>query len=376
MLRNCHREASMAVHPTYPGVYIEEIPSGVRAIAGVSTSVAAFIGAAKLGAVLRAQHVFANSDYERLFGGLDQNSAMFDAVPQSSLNGGSEAWIVRVAGSSASATATAAPLNFTAQLGGFSGNAITAYVDYQTPYPDSTFNLTFVYRDPYNATAAPVTESFANLSMNPSDPRYLRNAVNAGSSLAQGAAGPPTLNSQTQSIGGVLTLAGLKTAFPANAGTKSFNISLAGDAPLQVNITPATAQQVAAAATLSDALTAIATAIQGQVKGARPGNQYTNFGCAVVASGKALDLTINPTVATDSIRILAGSPDAAGPLKLGSQNGGQDIDATAGARPKAVPPSGTLLGGPIDETMSITAGTLGIALDGDATVQTVTLGDH
>ena len=30
--------------PTYPGVYIEEVPSGVRTIAGVSTSVAAFIG--------------------------------------------------------------------------------------------------------------------------------------------------------------------------------------------------------------------------------------------------------------------------------------------------------------------------------------------
>ena len=29
---------------TYPGVYFEEIPSGVRTIAGVATSIAAFIG--------------------------------------------------------------------------------------------------------------------------------------------------------------------------------------------------------------------------------------------------------------------------------------------------------------------------------------------
>ena len=34
----------MPVKPTYPGVYIEEIPSGVRTITGVATSIAAFVG--------------------------------------------------------------------------------------------------------------------------------------------------------------------------------------------------------------------------------------------------------------------------------------------------------------------------------------------
>ena len=33
----------MPVTPTYPGVYIQEIPSGVHTIAGVATSIAAFI---------------------------------------------------------------------------------------------------------------------------------------------------------------------------------------------------------------------------------------------------------------------------------------------------------------------------------------------
>ena len=31
----------MPVTPTYPGVYIEELPSGVRTITGVATSIAA-----------------------------------------------------------------------------------------------------------------------------------------------------------------------------------------------------------------------------------------------------------------------------------------------------------------------------------------------
>ena len=40
----------MSVPLTYPGVYIEEIPSGVRSITGVATSIAAFIGSASRGA--------------------------------------------------------------------------------------------------------------------------------------------------------------------------------------------------------------------------------------------------------------------------------------------------------------------------------------
>jgi len=41
----------MPITPTYPGVYIEEIPSGVRTITGVATSITAFIGRAWRGPV-------------------------------------------------------------------------------------------------------------------------------------------------------------------------------------------------------------------------------------------------------------------------------------------------------------------------------------
>ncbi len=34
---------------TYPGVYVEEIPSGVHTITGVATSITAFIGRAERG---------------------------------------------------------------------------------------------------------------------------------------------------------------------------------------------------------------------------------------------------------------------------------------------------------------------------------------
>ncbi len=39
----------MPVVPTYPGVYVEELPSNVRTIVGVATSITAFIGRALRG---------------------------------------------------------------------------------------------------------------------------------------------------------------------------------------------------------------------------------------------------------------------------------------------------------------------------------------
>lgn len=86
----------MPVTPTYPGVYIEEIPSGVRTITGVATSITAFIGRAKRGPRNEAKTINSFADYERIFGGLDLNSTMSFAVRDCYLNGGSQAIIVRL----------------------------------------------------------------------------------------------------------------------------------------------------------------------------------------------------------------------------------------------------------------------------------------
>ena len=87
----------MPVTPTYPGVYVEEIPSGVRTITGVSTSVAAFIDFFKRGPLNKAVQLFSMGDFGREFGGLDANSEASYAIQQFFLNGGTEAWAVRVA---------------------------------------------------------------------------------------------------------------------------------------------------------------------------------------------------------------------------------------------------------------------------------------
>jgi Bacteriophage tail sheath protein len=83
---------------TYPGVYIEEIPSGVRTITGVATSITAFIGGAKRGPVNIGTTINSFGDYERIFGGLWLNSSVGYAVRDFYLNGGSQAIIVRLFG--------------------------------------------------------------------------------------------------------------------------------------------------------------------------------------------------------------------------------------------------------------------------------------
>ena len=61
---------------TYPGVYIEEIPSGVRTIVSVPTSVTAFVGRTSKGPVAEATDITSWPDFERKFGGLWQNSQL------------------------------------------------------------------------------------------------------------------------------------------------------------------------------------------------------------------------------------------------------------------------------------------------------------
>ena len=89
----------MPVTPTYPGVYIEEIPSGVHPITGVATSIAAFVDFFTRGPMNEATEIFSFGDFQRLFGGLDDRSEASYAIQQFFLNGGSQARVVRVASS-------------------------------------------------------------------------------------------------------------------------------------------------------------------------------------------------------------------------------------------------------------------------------------
>src|ERR1700691_1705147 len=83
---------------TYPGVYIQEISSGVHPITGVATSIAAFVGWADQGPTNQAVLVQSWSDFQNQCGGLDSRPYCYlgYAVNQFFGNGGQQAYIVRV----------------------------------------------------------------------------------------------------------------------------------------------------------------------------------------------------------------------------------------------------------------------------------------
>jgi len=93
----------MSFAPTYPGIYIQELPSNTHTIAAAPTSVTVFVGythpfltpAANFG---QALEIFSFSDYERLYGGFYQSSVIdcnvAYAVNAFFTNGGTNAYVV------------------------------------------------------------------------------------------------------------------------------------------------------------------------------------------------------------------------------------------------------------------------------------------
>jgi uncharacterized protein len=121
----------MPVSPTYPGVYIEEIPSGVRTITGVATSITAFIGRAVRGIENEPVTINSFADYERQFGGLHVDYPMSYTVNDFYRNGGSQALIVRLSKTPAATAAIALTgLDLKAVSTGLWGNNLYAAVDY------------------------------------------------------------------------------------------------------------------------------------------------------------------------------------------------------------------------------------------------------
>jgi uncharacterized protein len=81
---------------SYPGVYVEEIPSGVRTITGVATSITAFVGRASRGPVGEPVVINSFGDFESVFGGVWLPSNLGPAVNNFFANGGSQAIVVRL----------------------------------------------------------------------------------------------------------------------------------------------------------------------------------------------------------------------------------------------------------------------------------------
>jgi hypothetical protein len=113
---------------SYPGVYIEEVESGVRPITGVATSITAFLGRALRGPVDVPVTIFGYGEFERIFGGLWADAPLGYAVRDFFLNGGGQAIVVRLFNLSDEAEAAAASVAQAAlaAVGGGDPDAVAA----------------------------------------------------------------------------------------------------------------------------------------------------------------------------------------------------------------------------------------------------------
>ncbi|HSU13648.1 phage tail sheath family protein [Longimicrobium sp.] len=176
---------------SYPGVYVEEVPSGVHTIAGVSTSDTAFVDFFARGPVNDPQRITSFGDFERVFGGLDERSEASFALQQYYRNGGSVAWVVRVdtGGTPAGLMLQgASPLEDSLLLAaanpGLWGMNLQAGVDHKTSDPATLFNLVIREVRVVNGRNTVVdSEVHRNLSMDETHPRYAVTTVNEASRM-------------------------------------------------------------------------------------------------------------------------------------------------------------------------------------------------
>jgi phage tail sheath protein FI len=155
----------------HPGVYVQEVPSTVRPIQGVSTSTAAFIGVTDKGPVpgtilpngQMAQPILVTSftDYQRQFGGFRPDSFLTYAAQAFFMNGGQRLYVVRVAVMTATSppsspptqltqravSPAAFPLRVSALTEGAWGNDISLAIRPSSNPDPSNFKL-LVYYDP------------------------------------------------------------------------------------------------------------------------------------------------------------------------------------------------------------------------------------
>ena len=216
----------MLVPLTYPGVYVEEVPSGVRTITGVATSLTAFIGRAPQGPVDRAVRVQSFAEYTRIFGGLWSLSTMSYAVSHFFQNGGGDAIVVRVFNhgvtppgnnlNTITLAATGGTLVLEASSPGDWSSALRATVDHVTRDPANAalFNLTIERLDRRGGSVVVSSETFLNVSVAPTDPRFVNAVLEQESTLVRVRTSAPVGASPTDA-----------TAVATNTATNGSDIS-------------------------------------------------------------------------------------------------------------------------------------------------------
>jgi len=345
------------VTPTYPGVYVQEVPSGVRTIVGVSTSVGLFLGTAARGPIGEPVLCTNYLAFASTFGEDPTAGRLVHYVRLFFTNGGTSCWVMRLANGADAATVTlenetgADVLELEAKSEGAVGNDIRAIVRYDGALPEVTFTLELFRWELQGDRRVPVdNEVWQGLSMDPASPTYAPDVLEQNSRLVT-----------AREVGAVAAAGGISqsgralahttpTQFRDNwaallaaaAGTSNFRISVDGSPYVNVGL----ASINVGAMTVGTARgTDLPAAIKKEVEDALTGAGITgrtvtvtfpngpagaNSSVLQIASGGTGDVLIRPGI----------TADLAVPLMLGSAQGGLEVGAHAARRPA---PSGITL---------------------------------
>ena len=332
---------------SYPGVYIQEVPSGVRTITGVATSIAAFFGRTEKGSINKAVRCLSYSDFLREYRGGHSSSEIGASVKQYFDNGGTDCYVVRLAHNAQKANislenlAGTGVLRVTAKDAGTWGNNVRLTVDYNTSNPEETFNLHLTQEE---GGAVIKSETFLNLSMNPLVSRYAPTFVTQSSKLVDAelvagfdiqSAAVTGYSESRRPMGTTLTqirddLNALIYAPPADTAASKFDISV-NDGPytpinIRSNPTPLAATSKAG----------LEGEIAARINPLLPAGVTIACSLDEILGGTGIRvLRINSDSGNNlSVRVRrASANDLAGPLMLGLDQGGVETTRFSNHRP-------------------------------------------
>lgn len=321
----------MPAQVSYPGVYIEEIPSGVRTITGVATSITAFVGYTRKGVPDKAVAITSFADFDRGFGGLDRNSPLSYAVNQFYANGGTQAIIVRVASGSVRAgwtlqdDATTDVLDVTAASPGSWGNYLRLSVtrtDARNPLSEFNLVVTQLQSDEVTVVAQ---ETHRNLRLDSNSAQYVESVINNGSNLI-------TVKRKTGlSFGNGFAVSAKLTTFPLTVSDWIISGSIDGSMLFTLNVphspAPTSVTELVTATTNAIASAGLTAFLEASASDADGGTTASD----------CLKLKSKNTGESSSIAISGGAfGGLSSTVKLGLANGGKEVTGSAARRPTQV----------------------------------------
>lgn len=307
----------------HPGVYIQEVPSGVRPIEGASTSTAAFIGKAEKGPLDRALMMTSFVEFQASYGTFLADGFLAHAALKFFDNGGKRLYVVRVARGAATADIglgdrKAIPvltLTVAAMTAGRWGNTLDLDIQNGTQDPDDEFALRV-------KQGGATLETFDNLSMNPEATNFVEKVVGTSSRFVK-----VTVNAANDSAAAGTSVSGATPATSLPAPQRHLTININGDGPQDIALADPVTTDV-------EISTAIVNAVRALIpkRASTPLGAFTAF-TAVPVAGK-YTLTSGQGGKLSSVEVTdAPAGNAAALLKLGVSNGGTEMTGAAELRP-------------------------------------------